>query len=203
MPQVAMKDCPAYAEHEEDLRFQHRTAEDQKFTEHLERDRPLVRTSSTQTEEELARLHEENCSSVKSYQFVKPEEMEYVRMGRTMRDWDFLRQLNRIVPARFTGLSRHGLWGMEVQRPSESGAKWEYACGVQAGIMHEYSSMYFDSHNVPTSEKFRGWRTVLLRLILAGFITEESAHRVFGNATGPESTRYRAQLYSFRNRGRY
>jgi hypothetical protein len=58
-----------------------------------------------------------------------------------------------------------------------------------------------DKRGLPLNEKWRGWRTVVLRLILKGFITEQQADKVFGPATGPAARRYREQLFEFRNRG--
>jgi hypothetical protein len=62
----------------------------------------------------------------------------------------------------------------------------------------EYSIMRFDAHNVPTKEKYRGWRTALAVLIGAGVITETQAERAFGPPTGPAGARYRATLKTFR-----
>lgn len=64
----------------------------------------------------------------------------------------------------------------------------------------EYSVMRFDQYNVPTREKYRGWRTALLVLILAGVLSEDQAQDIFGAAIGPASLFYRQQLYQFRNR---
>ncbi len=105
-------------------------------------------------------------------------------------------------------------WTLEQRRPL-AGAQWIglsaqasagapvlYVCGVQAGWMAEYEVFHYDSHGLRLGSKYRGWRTVLLRLILNGFIEEETAHKVFGAAEGPCSARYNRMLHAWRNRPR-
>jgi hypothetical protein len=65
----------------------------------------------------------------------------------------------------------------------------------------EWSLMRFDQFNVPQAEKYRGWRTAMLQLILAGVLTEEEVNRAFGPVPlGPVSLLYRQHLYSHRRR---
>jgi hypothetical protein len=53
----------------------------------------------------------------------------------------------------------------------------QYPCGP------EWSVMRFDEFDVPTVEKYRGWRTAMLALIQAEVLTEEEVERAFGRAT--------------------
>ena len=65
----------------------------------------------------------------------------------------------------------------------------------------EWSLLRFDCFDVPQEERFRGWRTALLALILADVITEEEVNRAFGPvALGPVSLLYRERLYYHRQR---
>jgi hypothetical protein len=65
----------------------------------------------------------------------------------------------------------------------------------------EWSLMYFDEYNVPVRERYRGWRTALLRLILSDVVTEEEAERAFGRVVeNPASELYRETLQSYRER---
>ena len=68
----------------------------------------------------------------------------------------------------------------------------------------EWSVMRFDEYDVPTSEKYRGWRTAMLRLIQEGVLAEEEVDRAFGPvAMGEVSELYREQLQAYRaSRGR-
>lgn len=73
----------------------------------------------------------------------------------------------------------------------------QYPCGP------EWSLMYFNEWNVPTTEQYRGWRTALLQLILKDIITEEEVNRAFGPVVlNPASELYRQQLQSHRARRR-
>jgi hypothetical protein len=78
---------------------------------------------------------------------------------------------------------------------------WHYVCAVQVGYMWEYSVLHVDPRtNLPLNEKWRGWRTVLLRLIQSGHITEQQALELFGEPTGPHAWRFKEQMYYWRNR---
>lgn len=44
----------------------------------------------------------------------------------------------------------------------------------------EWSLMHFDEFDVPITEKWRGWRTAMLHLIIAGVLTEAEVDRAFG-----------------------
>jgi hypothetical protein len=80
--------------------------------------------------------------------------------------------------------------------------KPEVGCWVQIGFMPELSVMRFDEHGIPTTEKYRGWRTALLQLILKSVIMERKANEVFGKpAVTPAFHRYNWTLKQFRNNG--
>ena len=158
--------------------------------------------TDSQTEEELARLREENANIAQEYQWLSPDEYadEGARIGTIMHSSDLIKKLtegcgltcmyrSHPQPKRVTLLvdTTHG-----VKEP-------EVACWVQFGFMPEYSIMNFDEHGVPLQEAYRGWRTVLLQLLLKRMLTEEQATKVFGEAYGPASERYLSILRSFRS----
>jgi hypothetical protein len=69
----------------------------------------------------------------------------------------------------------------------------QYPCGPEWSVMH------FNQWNVPIAEKYRGWRTALLQMILKNIITEEEVERAFGPVVlNPASELYRQQLQSHR-----
>lgn len=70
---------------------------------------------------------------------------------------------------------------------------------LQYPYAQEYSLMRFNDYNIPTKERFRGWRTTLLVLITAGVITEAEALKAFGVPLGPASEYYQLQLQVVRN----
>lgn len=63
----------------------------------------------------------------------------------------------------------------------------------------EWSVMRFNSHGVATKEKFRGWRTAMLALIIADVLTEEEVDRAFGPPIGEAGAWYRSQLQAWRH----
>jgi hypothetical protein len=152
------------------------------------------------TEELQQQLHEENVTNSKGQRFVNPDDFSMERLGTVLSDKEFIRRLNRIIPARYSSSTRHGMLGLQVLSPTDTGGVWTFVCGAQAGIVPEFSTMYVNAHQVPTSEKYRGWRTVLLRLIMGNFVTEDAATKEFGPAAGFESRFYRQMLYNYRNR---
>jgi hypothetical protein len=62
----------------------------------------------------------------------------------------------------------------------------------------EYSVMRFNERGVATKEKYRGWRTVLLVLIVAEVLIEAEAEKAFGPAIGEAGAWYRQQLKVYR-----
>lgn len=63
----------------------------------------------------------------------------------------------------------------------------------------EWSLMHFDMFDVPTCERYRGWRTALLALILHDVLTEEEVDRAFGPVIENEASElYRETLRGYR-----
>ena len=158
--------------------------------------------ASSQTKEELARLKQGAEEQAREYQWVTPEEYknEGDRIGRIMHNVVFLNFLRKAgVKCWYRAHPQAGKITLIIQReelPAEVG------CWCQQGFAPELSIMRFDSHGVPLAEKYRGWRTCLLQLILKGVISQKKAEEVFGKApTTPAFHRYNATLQQFRNAG--
>jgi hypothetical protein len=62
----------------------------------------------------------------------------------------------------------------------------------------EWSVMRFSEHGAATKEKYRGWRTAMLVLIVAEVLTESEVDRAFGRPTGEAGAWYRQQLKTWR-----
>lgn len=63
----------------------------------------------------------------------------------------------------------------------------------------EWSLMRFDQYDVPTNERYRGWRTALLALITHDVLTEEEVNRAFGPVVENEASElYRETLQVYR-----
>jgi hypothetical protein len=168
--------------------------------------------TSNQNLEELCRQKEKSNQMVKEFKFENQADIVGEgpdRIGQVMHCLDFLEKLNTIIPAYLSSNIYKGTVGLAVKKPGFDKENprlivdWQYVCSVQIGYNHEYSTIYVDAHNLPLNHKWIGWRgTVLLRLITGGFITEDDAHRVFGEPRGSASRSYREQLFNFRNRGK-
>ncbi len=157
--------------------------------------------TDSQTQEELCRVKEENDNLAQDYQWLNPGEYEdeKARIGRIMHSSELIKKLTEECgltavyrahpqPKRVTLLvdKTQGIKGMEV------------ACWVQFGYMPEYSICNFDDHGVVLQEAYRGWRTVLLQLLVKHMIDEETINRVFGEAVGPAARKYLEISRAFR-----
>ena len=159
-------------------------------------------TPSNESLDTLAERKEFNDKNAQQYQFVTPEEYADAgaRIGQVKHSSTIVRLLQKAGVNCWTRTHpQAGKLTLVVQRedlPAEVG------CWVQQGFMPELTVMRFDEHGVPTTEKYRGWRTALLQLILKGVITEKKANEVFGKpATTEAFHRYNATLQNFRNQG--
>ena len=157
--------------------------------------------TDSQTDEELCRVKEENDNLARDYQWLNPGEYEdeKARIGRIMHSSELIKKLTEECgisaryrphpqPKRITLLvdTSQGIKGMEV------------ACWVQFGYMPEYSICNFDDHGVVLQEAYRGWRTVLLQLLVKHMIDEETINLVFGEAVGPAARKYLEIVRAFR-----
>lgn len=156
--------------------------------------------SSNQTKEELHRWKEGNEEVAKEYQFVKPDEYNDIesRTGRVMHSSEFINILRSAgVQCWYRDHPQPGKVTLVIKKEGQAP---EVGCWCQLGFTTELSVMDFDEHGVPLAEKYRGWRTPLLQLILKKVITEKQANKYFGE---PKQTkaydRYNSTLKSFRD----
>lgn len=158
---------------------------------------------SSQTAEELCRLKENSENAAKEYRWVSPEEYKNAgdRVGRIMHACVFINLLRQAgVKCWYRTHGQAGKITLVVQQ--HDNIKPEVGCWCMAGFATELSVMRFDEHGIPTTEKYRGWRTCLLQLILKGVISEQKAEEVFGKPpTTPAFARYNRTLRNFRNNG--
>jgi len=157
---------------------------------------------SNQTQEEYCRQKEAADSQVAQYQWVRPEEYanEGARIGHIMHTSVFVKKLRDAGVRCWTRPHpQAGKITLVIQRETHAP---EVGCWLQNGYCPELSIMRFDDHGIPTVEKYRGWRTALLQLILKSAISQEKAEEVFGKApVTPEFHRYNWMLQQFRSNG--
>lgn len=161
------------------------------------------------TAEHTARLSELNYNShaTKRQRWQNQEDYEnhLARIGSPMHHSDLLRKLRKLVRNLFITDGRiiGDLAVFQIfpcPQPDLGWRDFKYLFYIPTGLMPEFSQYEFDSRDIPVRESKRGWRTVLLRLIKLGLLSEERCNREFGDARGEASTVWHRQLYEFRNR---
>lgn len=155
---------------------------------------------SNQTQEILAENQEINSEIAKQYQWVDPKDYADIeaRIGQVHDHRYIINGLRSLGKTVFYREHPHPdkltlLYAKDVN------SDLEVACWVQYGQMPELSIMNFDQYGAPLAERRRGWRTVLLQLILKRIITEDEANRVFGKPrTDPAFDKYNSLVRAFR-----
>ncbi len=160
------------------------------------------------TSEHTYRLREMNYFShaVKRQRWENQADYEnsVARIGKPMHHSDLLRKLRRLVPNIYVmdGRIVGDLAVFQTYpcgQPDLDGNSFRYLFYIPTGVLPEFSQYEFDHRDVPIRESRRGWRTVLLRLIKIGLLSEETSNREFGRAEGPASNVWHRQLFAFRN----
>jgi hypothetical protein len=161
------------------------------------------------TSEHTARLRENNLNSeaVKRQRWEGQDELkdDRSRVGRPMRHTDFLSVVQKLVPNLYITDGRiQGHLAVFRTYPGPQshldGRDFCYLFFMETGVLNEFSSYQFDPiTDVPIKESKRGWRTILLRLIKAGLLTEDTCNKVFGRPEGLPANRWHAELQKYRN----
>jgi hypothetical protein len=118
------------------------------------------------------------------------------RLGQVMHSNDFIAKLKRAVPniAVFRGNIEGDLSLCRVY-----GDTRDFVAYTNTGYLPEFSIVEFNQDRQPIHER-RGWRTVLLRIIKFGLLTEQQAEKEFGRPSSPQEARFwDRQLYWLRN----
>ena len=160
------------------------------------------------TAEHTARLRERNDRSEGVMRQRLPNQEDYkndaARLGRPLFHSDFIRVIEKLVPELYIMPGRIvGDWAVfrtyGQPQPRLDGRTFEYLFYIPSGLLPEFSLYEFNDRDIPVREKQRGWRTVLLRLIKTGLVSEATCNKVFGIPEGPGATVYLRTLYEFRN----
>jgi hypothetical protein len=159
--------------------------------------------------EHSARLGELNFNSegTKRQRHEDQDEFhkEHERVGRRMHTSVLLLKLQKLVPSLHvkTGAIEGDLalyQTAETPQAKWDGKNYNYLGYVSYGNLCEYSQYEFDTKlDIVLRESTRGWRTVLLRFIKAGLLTEEQCDKEFGHPSGRASLVWYKKLWQYRN----
>jgi hypothetical protein len=159
--------------------------------------------------EHSARLGELNFNSegTKRQRHEDQEEFhkEHERVGRRMHTSVLLLKLQKLVPSLHvkTGAIEGDLalyQTAETPQAKWDGKNYNYLGFVSYANLPEYSQYEFDNKlDIVLRESTRGWRTVLLRFIKAGLLTEEQCDKEFGHPSGRASLVWYKKLWQYRN----
>ena len=162
------------------------------------------------TAEHTAALREKNLNSevYRRQRWEGQDDLkdEASRLGRPMRHTDLLNVVHRLVPCLYVMPGRikgHLAIFRTFPGPQSrlDGRDFEYLFYCEEGIAPEFSTYEFDRvTDVPIRETKRGWRTVLLRLIKAGLLSEDVCNKVFGRPEGMPANRWHSELKKYRSR---
>lgn len=84
-------------------------------------------------------------------------------------------------------------------QPDLNGNTFRYTGYMPQGWLPEFSLIEYGPQDQPVRERKRGWRTVMLRMIKAGIVTEDQVNEVFGRAYGVGAAPYNRQLQAHRS----
>lgn len=162
------------------------------------------------TGEHVARLEELNFNSegTRAQRWAHQDELvnSEARVGRPMRHNDLFTVLHRLVPNLYVTPGRINGHLAVYQTAACPQPQWQdrdfrYLFYCPEGTLPEFSQYEFDEKlDIAKRESMRGWRTILLRLIRIGLLSEDVCNKVFGRPEGPSSTRWHRELWQYRNR---
>lgn len=175
----------------------------------------------SQAEDTAHMLHEENESAVKQFRVPEKFTNEKERVRNFMHVNEFCKKLKHIlgpgrihinIPPPIPGFDNNKMRGLFIRIRGmdnftfheDLNPGWKKICAIQGPYMSEWGIPLTDAHGGIRGFKYIGWRgQVLLRLILAGAITEEEAHKEFGAPQGVEVDReYHRILGNWRRNGK-
>ena len=160
------------------------------------------------TEEHTHRLREMNARShaVQRQRWEHQDDYrnDEARLTRYLHYSDVIRRLRKLahnlyfMDGRIEGdIAIYKVYGRP--QPQLEGRDFEYLMYMPTGFLPEFSTYEFNERDVPVKEKKRGWRTLLLRLIRSGIVTERQCAEEFGEPEGQSSTVWKRTLFVWRN----
>lgn len=154
------------------------------------------------TADAYARIRESNLNSETIKSQRRPDEEFYQNrdsVGRSLYHSDFITLLKKLLgprlivaPAFFA--NEFSLYVQDASKTDSNGV--QYVGFIEQGKMQEFSSYRYNEYGVPVDETRRGYRGLLMRLILSGYTTEDQVKKVFGPC---DEKVWCKTLYNWRN----
>jgi hypothetical protein len=162
-----------------------------------------MRSPRLSTLEHVIRLREQNDNSAAVEAQRRPDELDYLErdsIGRQLTHSTFIIRLRKLLgsklivgPAHF--LNEMSLYIEDNRCVDTKGVR--YVGYIPTGLIQEFSSYRYDRHGVAVDETHRGYRGILMKLILNGYITELECNKEFGHT---DEKIWCKTLYNFRNK---
>jgi len=132
----------------------------------------------------------------------RPDELDYLErdsVGRALDHTDFIRKLRSLLGQKLVVgdaffLNEFSLYVEDATCVDTNGVR--YVGFIPTGRIQEFSSYSYDKYGVATDETRRGYRGILMKLIINGYITEDQCNRVFGRT---DEKIWSKTLYNVRN----
>lgn len=155
------------------------------------------------TEEHVLRLREQNDNSAAVEAQRRPDELDYLErdsVGRSMYHTEFISKLRVLLGAKLIVGEAYFLneFSLYIEDPRcHDTQNVRYIGYISTGKLQEFSSYTYDRHGVPIDEYARGYRGILMKLILNEYVSEQEVNKVFGHCDEKIWTK---TLYNFRNK---
>jgi hypothetical protein len=164
-----------------------------------------LNTPRLNIEENYHRYREMNENSAAVEAQRRPDELDYLErdsIGRWLWHSDFISKLRELLGVNLIVgdayfLDEFSLYIIDSRCVDTNGVR--YIGFIPSGRIQEFSSYKYDRNGVPIDETHRGYRGVLLKLIIDGYLTEQEVNKVFGFC---DEKIWAKTLYNYRNQKR-
>jgi len=160
------------------------------------------RTPRLSIEENVARYREMNENSAAVDAQRRPDELDYLErdsVGKYLYHPEFIYRLRQLIGTKLivgdaAFLNEFSLYVEDRRATDTNGVR--YVGYIPSGRIQEFSSYRYDRMGVAVDETHRGYRGILMKLILNGYVTEDQVKKVFGHT---DEKIWNKTLYNYRN----
>lgn len=154
------------------------------------------------TEENYHRYREMNENSAATEAQRRPDEIHYLErdsVGRALTHTEFVRKLEKLLSGKLVVgdayfLNEFSLYVVDNKQIETNGVR--YIGYIPTGRIQEFSSYNYNKYGVPIDEYARGYRGILMKLIMERYVSEQDVEKEFGPTT---ELIWCKTLYNWRN----